>query len=537
MLISTLHRYLAKDLVKVALLAAAALTLILTTIAVIEPMRKQGLSPVQVLRLFWYTLPVMLSLTLPIAALFAATMVYGRFSQDNELTACRASGIGTLSLLKPAVVMGVVVTCLTLALSFGLAPLLARLGEKAGKENLKGLIYQQLRTRAYFKMGPWLVHADEANPETWALNGVVAVDTGGQNENDIRYLVASSAYVIFPEEGNPQYVTFKLIYPSVGRQGAFSSMEEVQQTLAWPMPSLVKDDPAFYDWRMLRAIKDAPQNSPSVQLELEKIRQQLYTSRLYEQVAGVLNGRDAAGRPAPYTLNSKSNQRQYVFRAPRAFLEKDKWLVMEAAAPDQPVTVEVLEDGRGTRTIQCRRAMLRTSYGINAEEAQISAEMTNVVIQAPDQRVQMDQYVIGPLDMPPDIHKEIQSVTLDDLYHHLERFPAVAGSLKTLHTAADLEPQEEDRRRDQFSLRLRRGMLPAGGPGGGPGVDLPGRADPRAFAISCVPALVLVIVTFAGKQVIEQPRVATYNGLALLWAGVGILGVMLAGVYGRLLRR
>ena len=42
------------------------------------------------------------------ATLFAATIVYGRFSQENELTACRASGVSTLSVLKPALFMGVV---------------------------------------------------------------------------------------------------------------------------------------------------------------------------------------------------------------------------------------------------------------------------------------------------------------------------------------------------------------------------------------------------------------------------------------------
>ena len=55
----------------------------------------------------------MVSLTLPIAALFAATIIYGRFSQDNELMACRASGICTLSLLRPAVWLGVVVSIVT----------------------------------------------------------------------------------------------------------------------------------------------------------------------------------------------------------------------------------------------------------------------------------------------------------------------------------------------------------------------------------------------------------------------------------------
>ena len=37
-------------------------------------------------------------------------MVYGRFSQDNELLACRAGGVATVSLPKSASLLGVVVT-------------------------------------------------------------------------------------------------------------------------------------------------------------------------------------------------------------------------------------------------------------------------------------------------------------------------------------------------------------------------------------------------------------------------------------------
>ena len=100
----TLHRYLGIELARVTGLALVAFTLVLTVFAIIEPLRKEGLSGSQAMVLFVFTVPILLSLTLPIAALFAASIVYGRFSQDNELLASRASGISTLTLLRPAVV-------------------------------------------------------------------------------------------------------------------------------------------------------------------------------------------------------------------------------------------------------------------------------------------------------------------------------------------------------------------------------------------------------------------------------------------------
>ena len=85
----TLDKYLGKDLAKATALAAVCFTLVLTVVVVIEPLRKQGLSGMQALALFGYSLPLSLSLALPVGALFAATMVYGRFAHDNELMACR----------------------------------------------------------------------------------------------------------------------------------------------------------------------------------------------------------------------------------------------------------------------------------------------------------------------------------------------------------------------------------------------------------------------------------------------------------------
>ena len=100
-MIRTIHFYLARELIKVTLLALIAFTLVLTVVAIFEPLRQQqGLAAEQVLALFGYLLPMMLSVTLPVGAMFATTIVYGRFSQDNEFIACRASGISTGSLLR-----------------------------------------------------------------------------------------------------------------------------------------------------------------------------------------------------------------------------------------------------------------------------------------------------------------------------------------------------------------------------------------------------------------------------------------------------
>ncbi|KKK47046.1 hypothetical protein LCGC14_3159150, partial [marine sediment metagenome] len=148
-MIRTLKFHLAKYLIRDALLATLAITMVMTVLAFIEPLRKQGLSGIQALKFLGYVLPLMFSLTLPFSALFAATIVYGRFSQDNELLACRASGVCTLSLLRPAMWLGGVVTVVTLALGLYIAPNLLGLSERAAKNDLRQMAFYKLRKRQY----------------------------------------------------------------------------------------------------------------------------------------------------------------------------------------------------------------------------------------------------------------------------------------------------------------------------------------------------------------------------------------------------
>ncbi|HDY65422.1 MAG TPA: hypothetical protein ENH84_04210, partial [Phycisphaerae bacterium] len=76
-MLRTIHGYLSRELLRVTALAMVAFTLVMTVFAIMEPLRKQGLATGQVASLFIFTLPVMLSLTLPFAALFATAIVYG----------------------------------------------------------------------------------------------------------------------------------------------------------------------------------------------------------------------------------------------------------------------------------------------------------------------------------------------------------------------------------------------------------------------------------------------------------------------------
>ena len=115
----TLFSYIFNDLLKYFLLTAAALAGIMSFGGLLRPLTEHGLGVGQVGWMLAYFIPAMTTYSLPIAALFATTLVYGRLSADNEITAIRASGISYLSVAFPALILGfTVAVCSVVLLCF-----------------------------------------------------------------------------------------------------------------------------------------------------------------------------------------------------------------------------------------------------------------------------------------------------------------------------------------------------------------------------------------------------------------------------------
>lgn len=95
----TLHSYIFRELAKVFTIAALSLTLVLSLGGLLQPLRQNGVSALQLFQLILYSFPMMMTFSLPVSALLAATLVYGRLSADNELIACRASGVSMWTLI------------------------------------------------------------------------------------------------------------------------------------------------------------------------------------------------------------------------------------------------------------------------------------------------------------------------------------------------------------------------------------------------------------------------------------------------------
>ena len=69
----------------------------------------KGIDVLTILEYLFLNLAWIVALAVPMAVLIAALMTFGRLSEDNEITAMRTSGISFLTIIRPALLFGLIV--------------------------------------------------------------------------------------------------------------------------------------------------------------------------------------------------------------------------------------------------------------------------------------------------------------------------------------------------------------------------------------------------------------------------------------------
>ena len=110
-------RYVIAELLKVFLIALAALSTLMMLIFLIYEAMRQGLGFEAVIRLVPYTLPHALCFAIPGTILFAVCSVYGRMSAYNEVIALKGMGIPPRALMVPVLILGTVLSFVTVWLN------------------------------------------------------------------------------------------------------------------------------------------------------------------------------------------------------------------------------------------------------------------------------------------------------------------------------------------------------------------------------------------------------------------------------------
>src|SRR4051794_35887724 len=110
------------ELTKVFLLSLIGITGILLMAGIIAEASQQGLGPSQILAAIPLLIPSTLPYTIPATTLFATCVVYGRLSADNEILALRAAGINLITVVWPGLLLGLLMSGLTMGLYYRVIP-------------------------------------------------------------------------------------------------------------------------------------------------------------------------------------------------------------------------------------------------------------------------------------------------------------------------------------------------------------------------------------------------------------------------------
>jgi len=147
-----LHKYILGDMLKALALAVAAVSGVVCFGLVLPTLQEYGLDPVNSLLYMVLVLPRAAYLALPLSAALAGSLVYGRLASENELMACRASGIPRWSLFWPTLVLAVLAGAVTLGLAAWPLPASKFAAKALAKADAKRLLFSRLATTGKFSL-------------------------------------------------------------------------------------------------------------------------------------------------------------------------------------------------------------------------------------------------------------------------------------------------------------------------------------------------------------------------------------------------
>jgi lipopolysaccharide export system permease protein len=140
-----LFRMILWELCKVFVMSLVAITGILLLAGLIAEASQQGLGPSQILTAIPLLIPSTLPYTIPATTLFAACVTYGRLSADNEILAIKAAGANLIHVVKPGIVLGFVMSAVTMGLYFHVIPYTHYLLRAMVLDDAEELLYSVLQ--------------------------------------------------------------------------------------------------------------------------------------------------------------------------------------------------------------------------------------------------------------------------------------------------------------------------------------------------------------------------------------------------------
>jgi lipopolysaccharide export LptBFGC system permease protein LptF len=521
---------------KIFILATIGLTLILSLGSIIGTVHKYGVGPGQVGHIIFYFLPIILTFVLPMAALFAASLVFGRFASDNELDACKASGISLTSVIYPGVVLAVMVAIANLLLSFYVMPEFILRAEKTFKADAKQILFRNIQRKGYYKLpqSRFVIYADAVDTQNDILRSVIITGVKGGSIEKVIHAERAKIHFISHERFNKVEITAYNTYQMDPEDSAFIGKASFSHEIG----ALLADDIKFKKIREMKQIWADPMNF----YPIEKLAGETYAQFTVELLAQDIKKVISAEPNSFYKL--LCGEKVVEFTADNCIPNKDKKIELSG-------DVIVRDPTRDPpRTWTCRKAV------ISIEGDELAPTLTMLLVNPswvkPDgipeftSRPRIYGLLVpagaAPEELMPN-EKITQSKTQNlliaigpDSTKALSKGPSstLRNAQNELFTTIN-STMNEIKAETHFRLVFGIGCILMIMIGIGLGIIKKDGHLLAAFGASCIPAAVLVVCIMMGKNIAKNPG-AQFSGIDLMWMGLVILAFLAIVIYRKLLK-
>ena len=541
----TLNRYIFWELFRVFLLAVVALTLMLSLGSILQPVQEFGVGPRQVLHLMGYFLPITLTFVLPMAALFACSLVYGRFASDSELDACRASGISLIKLVYPGLALAIMVTIANLLLSFYVMPVFVHRAEKSLKTDAKKILFRNIQRRRYYEMPPdgrYLIYADHADLQNDTLWGVVVPEIKNNEIKDI--FTAEIAKVSFIT--HERFNEVKILAYKSSQMGAESEAGAEWGSLTVELGTMLSDEIKFKKIDEMRDIEADLMNF----YPIAKLARETYAQSIIEVLAHDINTRIIKRKEMSsertdddggfYELLGMPNSVKFI--AGQCSAQEEE---LELSGEEEVVVIEYDTESKQTlRTLICEKAVLHIEGDKLAPT--LTMDISNAKEEGSDELIMRDiiRGLIPPQiteNLANEIKTESGSLRVEKLASDLSQLLGFRPSkiLRILQSKLTREIRNAlVRIKAEIHTRLvfGTGCIPMILIGIGLGIIKKGGHLLSAFGASCIPAAILIVCMMSGKNLIKSHGSESITGIAVMWAGLAFLLLLVLVIYRHLLK-
>jgi lipopolysaccharide export LptBFGC system permease protein LptF len=526
-----LHRYIFRELFKVFALSAMALGVIMSLGSLLRPIQEYGVGPKQVLDLLYYFMPITFTFVLPVAALFATSLVYGRIAADNEFDACKASGISPAMLFYPGLVLAIIVSIANLVLSFHVVPIYVHRAESAMKADAKQILFRNIQRQGYYCLpgGQFRIYADAVDIKNSGLLGVVIIDTDKVREKKL--ITAESATVNFDStaKNNEVKVFARNAFQFDEHGGAFFKAISV----LGEFESLMADNVKFRKIDQMNAIKASPITYYPIAVVAWGAYEQLTTEMLCRDINDI--------------ISSETNNFYQLYNDESLVRFTGEKCVLKA---DQG-TIEIIgkvilfeynkNNGELSKSYRGEKLVLQLSTETETRPStKIVLTFPNAVWLDSGIEYMKPRYVAKDLALPDSIAAKLGENVIDtaENYRYLAapspRLKSLIEEMKRKIRVTLFEIKAEIHSRLVFGIGCITLILI----GIELGIKYRGGHLLTAFGLSSIPAAALLVFIMAGKNITRNRylQLGADFGVAFMWIGLLILSIIAVILYRKILR-